>query len=73
MIGKIRSNFIEYHKDVIAHWKVSTLIEQEKILGELIDSDCAEDFVLIDEVILLYDLVRDECVKRLSLSCSEGD
>ncbi len=66
MIGEFRRGFIDYHKRVFSNWNTSTLVEQEKLLGKIIDSDMAEDFVLIDEVIELYDMVRDECVKRLA-------
>lgn len=65
--------FKEYHKNYFNHWKVSSLVEQENILSQLIDSDLFSDFVLADEVIMLYDLIRDECVRRLALSIREGD
>lgn len=70
---EFRKVFEEYHKEVFSHWKAKSLVEQEAILSQLIDSDLFEHFVLIDEVILLYDLVRDECVKRLSVSCSKDE
>lgn len=66
MFGEFRRGFIDYHKKIFSNWKTTTLVEQEKLLGQIIDSDMAEDFVLIDEVIELYDMVRDECVKRLA-------
>lgn len=65
---EFRRVFEEYHKEIFSHWKVKSLIEQEQILSDLIDSDLFENFVLIDEVIVLYDLVRDECVRRLTMS-----
>ena len=66
MFGEYRRNFVDYHKKIFSNWKTTTLIEQEKLLGQIIDSDMAEDFVLIDEVIQLHDMVRDECMKRLA-------
>lgn len=65
---EFRDAFKEYHKELFSHWKSKSLVEQEAILSQLIDSDLFEHFVLIDEVVLLYDMVRDECVKRLELS-----
>ena len=65
--------FKEYHKNYFIHWKVSSLVEQENILSQLIDCDFFSNFILADEVIMLYDLVRDECVKRLALGIWEMD
>ena len=63
--------FKEYHSYYFSNWKVASLVEQEEILSKLIDSDLFSDFVLADEVIILYDLIRDECVKRLAVSIRE--
>lgn len=60
--------FREYYEDYFRDCKVSSLVKQEDILSRLIDSDLFDDFVLADEVILLYDLIRDECVRRLALA-----
>lgn len=68
-----RKTFEEYHKELFSHWKASSLVEQEALLFQIIDSDLFDNFVLIDEVILLHDLVRDECVRRLSVLCSRKD
>ena len=65
--------FKEYHKDYFSHWRISSLIEQEHVLSQLIDSELFPNFVLADEVIMLYDLIRDECVKRLSMSVQYED
>lgn len=64
--------FYFYHRERIRHWKVSTLVEQEKLLSEILDSHLLEDLVLIDEIICLYDLVRDECVSRLEKALKGG-
>lgn len=64
--------FYFYHRERIHHWKVSTLVEQEKLLSEILDSHLLEDLVLIDEIICLYDLVRDECVARLEKALKGG-
>lgn len=64
--------FYFYHLERIRHWKVSTLVEQEKLLSEILDSHLLEDLVLIDEIICLYDLVRDECVSRLEKALKGG-
>jgi len=65
---EFRKIFEEYHKELFSHWQVSSLVEQEALLSQIIRSDLFDNFVLIDEVILLYDLVRDECVRRLVIS-----
>lgn len=66
-IFKFNRMFREYYEHYFSDWKVSSLVKQEDILSHLIDSDLFCDFVLADEVILLYDLVRDECVRRLAM------
>lgn len=60
--------FKAYFKEWFSGCNIATLVKQEDILSQLIDSDFGPDFILIDEVIVLYDLVRDECVNRLVLS-----
>ncbi len=67
---KFRKDFEEYHKELFSHWEASSLVEQEALLSQIIDSDLFDNFVLIDEVILLHDLIRNECVNRLSFLCS---
>lgn len=64
---EFRTIFEEYHRELFSHWQTSSLVEQEVLLSRIIHSDLFESFVLIDEVILLYDLVRDECVRRLAI------
>ena len=56
---------------MFSHWRISSLVEQEFILLQLINSDLFEDFILIDEVIVLHGLVRDECMRRLVRSLHE--
>ena len=65
----LREEFTKYYKDWFSSWNASNLIKQEQLLSDLIDSDLFMDFILCDEVVLLYDLIRDECVRRLALSC----
>lgn len=65
---KFRELFAEYHKELFSHWKTTSLVEQEAILSQLIRSGLFEEFVLIDELILLHELIRDECIRRLELS-----
>lgn len=63
--------FKTYFKEWFSGCNTTTLVKQEDILSQLIDSDFGPDFILIDEVIVLYDLVRDECVRRLAISIRE--
>lgn len=64
----LRKEFSEYYKEWFSRWNASSLVEQEQVLSDLIDSELFMDFILNDEVILLYDLIRDECVRRLAYS-----
>ncbi len=49
------------------------MVEQEAVLSQLIDSDLFQNFILADEVIMLYDMICDECVKRLAFSVREDE
>lgn len=65
----LREEFMKYYKDWFSSWNASNLVKQEQVLSDLIDSELFMDFILCDEVVLLYDLIRDECVRRLALNC----
>ena len=70
-IFEFNRTFKEYHTQMFSHWRISSLVEQEFILPQIINSDLFEDFILIDEVIVLHGLVRDECMRRLVRSLHE--
>ena len=71
---KFRNSFEQYYREYFSHWRASSLVKQEQILSQMIDSDFVHESILIDEIILLYDIVRDECVKRLAFSvCDESE
>lgn len=65
-------SFREYYKRLLSTVKLSTLAQQEEILSRMIDDDTVADSYLIDEVVLLYDLVRDECVRRIAKIADGG-
>lgn len=65
---KYREFFENFHEDWFSHWKSENLIEQAKVLAKMIDSDLVAESMLIDEVMILFDLIRDECVKRVAKS-----
>ena len=65
---KYREFFENYHKDWFSYWDSENLIEQAKVLAKMIDSDLVADSLLIDEVMILFNLIRDECVKRIAKS-----
>ena len=56
--------FREWLKDFRSH----ELVEHEQILCKMIDSDLVADSLLMDEVMILFNLIRDECVKRVAKS-----
>lgn len=58
--------FKEYYRNWFSTCKASSLVRYEENLSQIIDSDLFDGFVLSDEVIVLYDLVRDECVYRVA-------
>lgn len=63
---KYMEQFKEHYKEWFRDCSAKRLVDFERNLGNVIDSDLIEDFVLCDEVIALYDMVRDECVYRVA-------
>ena len=61
-----REHFKHYYSEWLKGFSISRLVEVEENIGRLIDCDLFSEFLLSDETILLYELVRDECVCRLS-------
>lgn len=61
---KYREHFKQHYQRWLKGFTDSNLILQEQALGNLIDGNQIEHCLLIDEVILLYELVRDEIVYR---------
>lgn len=58
--------FSQYWEERFRYFKASRLIEAEQWLSVFIDSDLFEDSMLSDEALVMYELVRDECVKRVA-------
>lgn len=62
-----RKLLIEHFEEMFASMSPKQLVKTEDWLSKFIDSDLFEDSLLADEVTYLYESVRDECVKRVSL------
>lgn len=65
--------FREHYKDWFKGMHIKRLVECEQNLSAFIDSDLYEHFVLGDEVEILYQLVRDECVHRCAIRSTITD
>lgn len=63
---KYMEQFKEHYKEWFRGCSAKRLVDFEKNLCNVIDSDLIENFVLCDEVIALYEIVRDECVYRVA-------
>lgn len=61
---KYREHFKQHYQRWLKGFTNANLILQEQTLSKLIDGEQIEHCLLIDEVILLYELVRDEIVYR---------
>lgn len=59
--------FKKYYSEWFSRFDVKTLVEYEQSLSKFIDSDDFHDFPLSDEVLMMFELVRDECVMRCSV------
>ena len=56
-----------FYKDYFSGCSASELVRNEDQLSRLIDDDSFSYTLLIDEALMLYELVRDECVRRVAL------
>ena len=63
--------FKEHYQEWFRGFSAKRLVECEENLSSFIDCDLFHDFILSDEVILLYDMVRDECVRRVAMMSQE--
>ena len=63
---KFQEQFKEDYKQWFSEMSAKQLVMYEENLSKYIDSDLFENSLLADEVLILYDLVRDECVYRVS-------
>lgn len=59
-----------HYRDVVTCWSDCSLFRQEALISRMIDSDDYSSLITFDEIIALYDIIRDECVRRIGLSCS---
>lgn len=63
---KFEQQFEQDYRQWFKGMHVKQLVEYEQNLSAFIDSDLFDGFVLADEVLMLYELIRDECVYRVS-------
>lgn len=63
---KFQEQFKIDYEQWFREMRAKQLVKYIHNLEQYIDSDLFEDSLLADEVILLYDLARDECVYRVS-------
>ena len=57
--------FEEHYEEWLKGMKAKSLVDYEQNLSKLIDSDLFSNCILSDEIILLYELIRNECVVRV--------
>lgn len=62
--------FAKFYSDMAAHISCAELVEQERYVSKLIELDFASELFQIDEILILRDILRDECVRRLARSVS---
>ena len=59
--------FKQHYREWFRRMELSALVAYEDNLSRLIDSDLIDDCILSDEIMTLYEIVRDECVCRCRL------
>lgn len=64
--------FKAHYAEWLADFDDARLVEVIENLEQLIDSDIFRELLLGDEVTILYDIARDECVERVRKSAIAG-
>lgn len=62
---KYMEHFEQHYEEWLKGMKAKSLVDYEQNLSKLIDSDLFQDCILSDEIIRLYELIRNECVARV--------
>ena len=63
---KYMEHFEKHYRDWIKGFDNSSLVQYERNLSSFIDCELFEDFLMSDELLMLYEIIRDECVNRVS-------
>lgn len=64
---QFEDTFSEYWKERISRFSLSNLVFYANSISKFIDNGFVENFILADEIIVLHELIRDECVHRCNL------
>lgn len=63
----LTDEIVETYKTWFASFSNTTLVHHVAVLEALIDNDDFAESFFIDEAIQFYNLLHDECVRRVSL------
>ncbi len=63
---KYEEHFKKNYADLIQGFDNDSLVTSERDLRCFIDSEFYQDFLLAKELHVLYELIRDECVRRVA-------
>lgn len=70
---KLSNNYQEafdaYYREWFKGFNSSDLVKHERILSTLVDNAVVYDSLVIDEVVKMLEFIRDECVRRVAMSC----
>lgn len=69
---KYYDSFKAYYREWLSGMDSSNIVDYERNLSALIDSDLFDDCILSDEISMLYDIIQDECVCRFSRMVTGG-
>lgn len=59
----------KYYREWFKGFSAVDLVKHEQILSDLVDNDAVYDSLVIDDVVKMLELIRDECVRRVAMSC----
>ena len=59
----------KYYREWFKNFNARDLVKHEQILSDLIDNELVYDSLVIDDVVKMHEFIRDECVRRLAMSC----
>lgn len=61
--------FEKYYREWFKNFDSRDLVKHEQLLADLIENELVYESLIIDDVVKMFEFIRDECVRRVAMSC----